>query len=124
MGQHPAFIQQAFSQQGEFNNLEKANKYIKKMQKVVYAMTQGYYLPGSLMAGLYENTAYFRIGDNNDFETDEKADTFKNRVIKPGQPVHKVVIKCGGLDYEDPGTVRSRYPADYAIRLIEIVVKK
>ena len=57
------------------------------------------------MGGLYENTAYFRIG-----EADPVA--------------RKIIIRGGSLDYEDPGTDRERYPGDYAVRLIDVLVKK
>ena len=65
-------------------------------------------MPGSLMTGLYENTAYFRIGDTLGSE----------------HTAHKVVIRGGGLDYEDPGTRIGRYPADYAFRMIDVVVRR
>jgi hypothetical protein len=124
MGQHAAFIQGAFSQKKDFETLEQAQAHIDQMQRIIYAMTQGYYLPGSVMHGLYENTVYFRVGDHTRFKVDKNSNSYANRVAVPGKPVKKVVIRCGGLDYEDPGTERSRYPADYAIRLIEVVVKK
>ncbi len=37
---------------------------------------------------------------------------------------HKIVIRGGSQDFEDPGTYRERFPADYAFRLIDVVVKK
>ncbi len=57
----------------------------------------GYYM------GFYENTAYFRVG--------------------PPYP-RKVTIRCGCLALEDPGTSIERYPADYAIRVVETLVIK
>ena len=108
-GQHDAFVQRALTQEPpEFESVEEAREYIKKIQRWVYNMTSGYYMPGSLMTGLYENTAYFRIGDTS----------------RPEHTPYKVVIRGGGLDYEDPGTNRVRYPADYTFRLIDVVVKK
>ena len=71
-------------------------------------MTSNYTMPGSLMSGLYENTVHFRIGDTS----------------RPELTPYKVVIRGGGLDYEDPFDERIRYPADYVFRLIDIVVKK
>jgi len=55
----------------------------------------GYYM------GFYENTAYFRVG--------------------PPYP-RRVTIRCGCRAPEDPGTTIERYPADYAIRIVETVV--
>lgn len=112
-GQHDAWIQRALIQDPpEFKTLEEARSYIKRIQKAVYNMTSGYFVPGSLMSGLYENTAHFRIGD-----TSQSLHT-----------PHRVVIRGGGLDYEDPGMMfspsRARYPADYAFRLVDIVVRK
>ncbi len=108
-GQHDAFIQSALTQEPpDFESVEEAKEYIAKIQLWVYNMTSGYYMPGSLMSGLYENTAYFRIGDTS----------------RPEHTPYKVVIRGGGLDYEDPGTERVRYPADYTFRLIDVVVKK
>jgi hypothetical protein len=122
-GMHNAWLQQALSKKQKFDSVEEANKYLQTIREVVYAMTSNYYRPGSIMAGLYENTAYFRIGDVDSFE----------QVVQPGPntikvvghyDVHKVVIRCGGMDYENPGCAHERYPADYAVRLIDIVVKK
>ena len=50
---------------------------------------------------LHENTAYFRIG--------------------PPYP-QKVTIRCGCKGTEDPGTAIERYPADYAVRVVETAV--
>ena len=113
LGQHSAWIQRALSQEHpDFKSLEEAVEFIKKIQNIAYNMTSGYYVPGSLMSGLYENTAYFRIGDTS----------------SPQHTAYKVVIRGGGLDYEDPGDMfadgRTRYPADYAFRLIDLVLKK
>ena len=108
-GQHNAWVQSALTQEApEFQSLEEAKAFIQRVQTTVYNMTSGYTMPGSLMTGLYENTAYFRIGDIHGSE----------------HTPHKVVIRGGGLDYEDPGTRISRYPADYAFRLIDVVVRK
>ena len=104
-GQHNAWIQKAFTEKQEFESVEEAREFIVQIQKHIYAMTNGYYVPGSIMSGLYENTAYFRIGE-------------------AGAEAHKIVIRAGSLDYEDPGVDRERYPADYAVRLIDVVVKK
>jgi len=51
--------------------------------------------------GFYENTAYFRVG--------------------PPYPT-KVTIRCGCKGIEDPATSIERYPADYAIRVVEMTV--
>lgn len=114
-GQHPAFIQKALSQElPDFKTLEEAVDYIKKIQRYVHGITSNYTMPGSLMTGLYENTVHFRIGDTS----------------REDLTVKKVVIRGGGLDYEDPFGAefkdgdRNRYPADYVFRLIDVIVKK
>ena len=124
-GQHNALIQQALTQEPpEFKSVEDATEYLKMIQTIVYQMTYGYYRPGSLMSGLYENTAYFRIGDTS----------------RPEHTAYKVVIRGGGVDKEEaykgpgkylggsqnqePGVTESRYPADYAFRLIDLLVEK
>lgn len=108
-GQHPAWIQKALSQElPEFDTLEEAIAFLRKIQRIAHGMTSNYTMPGSLMSGLYENTVHFRIGDTS----------------RPELTPYKVVIRGGGLDYEDPFDERIRYPADYVFRLIDIVVKK
>jgi hypothetical protein len=64
-------------------------------------LSDGFY--GGYYVGFYENTAHFRVG--------------------PPYP-HKVTIRCGCLAPEDPGTTIARYPADYAIRVVETLVTK
>ena len=114
-GQHPAWIQKVLCQERpKFETLEEAEALFKKMQRYVHGKTSNYTMPGSLMSGLYENTVYFRIGDTS----------------RPELTVHKIVVRGGGLDYEDPLGAefsdgdRNRYPADYVFRLIDVVVKK
>ena len=114
-GQHPAWIQQVLCQElPKFETLEEAEALFRKMQRYVHGKTSNYTMPGSLMSGLYENTAHFRIGDTS----------------RPELTAHKIVIRGGGLDYEDPLGAefpdgdRNRYPADYVFRLIDVVVKK
>ena len=128
-GQHNAWIQKAFTRdrfkEKGFETLEEANEFMGKLRRVIYGMTNGYYVPGSIMGGLYENTAYFRIGDVNVFDgagDKEEGKVFREMVSQ--YDVHKIVLRAGGLDYEDPGSDRERYPADYAYRLIDVVVKK
>jgi len=62
-------------------------------------LSDGYY--EGLYMGFYENTAFFRVG--------------------PPYP-HKVTIRSGCKVPEDPGTALERYPADYAIRVVETTV--
>lgn len=114
-GQHPAWIQKALAQElPDFQTLGEAKDFLEKIQRYVHGMTSNYTMPGSLMSGLYENTVHFRIGDTS----------------REDLTVHKVVIRGGGLDYEDPFGAewndgdRNRYPADYVFRLIDVVVKK
>ena len=128
-GQHNAWIQKAFTRdrfkEKGYETIEEANEFMGKLRRVIYGMTNGYYMPGSIMGGLYENTAYFRIGDVNVFDgagDKEEGKVFREMVSQ--YDVHKIVLRAGGLDYEDPGSDRERYPADYAYRLIEVVVKK
>jgi hypothetical protein len=129
-GQHNAWLQKVFTRdrfkEKGIATLEEANEFMAKLRSVMYAKTSNFYMPGSVMGGLYENTAYFRIGDVNIFSEEDKkkegGEVFREKV---GQyDVHKIVIRGGGLDYEDPGSDRERYPAEYAFRLIEVVVKK
>ena len=104
-GQHAAWLQKLFTrdrfEEKSVETVEEADEIVKKMQRVIYGMTNGFYRPGSIMGGLYENTAYFRIGDVNVFAgTDDKSPgkTFREKV---GQyDVHKIVIRGGGLDYD------------------------
>ena len=108
-GQHPAFTQAALTgAMPDFKSVDEAKEYIRTIQGWVYNMTSGCTMPGSLMSGLYENAAYFRIGDTS----------------RPELTARKVVVRGGGLDYEDPGCDRVRYPADYTFRLIDLVVRK
>lgn len=108
-GQHPAWLQKAFcKEQRPFETLEEAEEFRRKIQRIVHAKTSNYTMPGSLMTGLYENAAYFRIGDTS----------------SPELTVHKITIRGGGLDYEDPFDGLNRYPADYVFRLIDVVVRK
>ena len=108
-GQHPAFLQRALAQElPEFESLEEAKGFLRRVQRIVHGMTSNYTMPGSVMSGLYENTAVFRVGDTS----------------RPELTPHRVVIRGGGLDNEDPFDARNRYPADYTFRLIDVVVKK
>jgi hypothetical protein len=108
-GQHPAWIQKALSQElPDFKTLDEAKAYLQRIQRIAHGMTSNYTMPGSLMSGLYENTARFRIGDTS----------------RPELTPRKIVIRGGGEDYEDPFDERIRYPADYVFRLIDVVVKK
>ena len=108
-GQHNGWVQSALTQEPpEFKSIEEAKGYLERIRKTVYYMTSGYYMPGSLMSGLYENTACFRIGDTS----------------RPEHTAYKIVIKGGSLDYEDNGYIEGRYPAEYTFRLIDVVVKK
>jgi len=74
---------------------------VKDLNDILNRLTCGYY--GDLEMGLWENTAYFRIGT---------ADSYPNHIT----------IRCGCKGTEDPGTSIERYPADYAIRLVEVHV--
>jgi hypothetical protein len=62
-------------------------------------LSEGYYQ--GVAMGFYENTAHFLVG--------------------PPYP-RKVTVRCGCKGIEDPGTSIERYPADYAIRVVEVTV--
>jgi hypothetical protein len=64
-------------------------------------LSDGYY--EGMYLGFYENTAHFRVG--------------------PPYP-SKITVRCGCKVPEDPGTPMERYPADYAIRVVETIVIK
>jgi len=108
-GQHPAWIQQALCKElPDFQTLDDAVAFIRRIQRIAHGMTSNYTMSGSLMSGLYENTVHFRIGDTS----------------RPELTVHRIVLRGGGIDYEDPFDHRNRYPADYVFRLVDVVVKK
>jgi hypothetical protein len=52
---------------------------------------------------LYENTAHFRVGTKDKYP-------------------HRILVRSGCKDVEEPGTPCDRYPAEYAVRLIELTV--
>ena len=66
-------------------------------------LSNGYY--GGMEMGFYENSVDFRVG-------------------RVGSYPNKVTIRSGCKGTEDPGTNIERYPADYAIRLVETTVIK
>ena len=59
--------------------------------------SRGFYR--SLWMGVYENTAYFRI-----------------------ERTHKVTIRGGSMEFEDPHMPGERYPGEYAVRIVETTV--
>lgn len=63
--------------------------------------TANYYEPFEI--SLYENTAHFRVGTKNRYP-------------------RQVTVRSGCKGIEDPGTDIERYPADYAIRLIDVTL--
>ena len=63
--------------------------------------SMNYYEPFDI--SLYENTAYFRVGTQ-------------------GRYPHRIAVRSGCKGVEEPGTVNDRYPAEYAIRLIELTL--
>jgi hypothetical protein len=131
-GQHPQQLHQLFTRKQNFKTVEEANEYVEILQRALYAKSFNFTVPGSIMGGLYENTAYFRIGDVTTFE--EKAtqnDGAIHRNATGRSEAHKVVIRAGSLDIEEPGKKRvegaaahTYYPGDYAVRLIDLVVRK
>jgi hypothetical protein len=125
-GMHTQFLHGALMTRKKFTNLDEANKYLEMMQNAAYAKTFGFTVPGSAVGSDYENTAYFRIGDSDNFaRTNSHKDGDIHRVLQGPQPEpHKVVIRGGSMDIENPGKGYQYYPADYAVRLIDVVVKK
>jgi hypothetical protein len=67
-GQHPQQLHTMFLKKQHFKTLEEANEFVDTMQRAVYAKSFNFTVPGSIMGGLYENTAYFRLGDVTTFE--------------------------------------------------------
>jgi hypothetical protein len=131
-GQHPQQLHQMFVKKQHFKTLEEANDFVDTMQRAIYAKSFNFTVPGSVMGGLYENTAYFRIGDVNTFEpTATQEDGKVHRAMTGKQEARKVVIRGGSMDIEEPGKTKqgnsvphTYYPGDYAVRLIDVVVKK
>lgn len=68
---------------------------VELLKKLSARFYEGYHL------GLYENTAYFRVG--------------------PPYP-SKITVRGGCKVPEDPGTSIERYPGDYAMRVVETTV--
>ena len=66
-------------------------------------LTHGFY--ENLEMSFYENTTYFRVGE------------YRHRP-------KKITVRAGCKGMEDPGTSIARYPADYAVRLVELTVEK
>lgn len=124
-GQHPQWLHQAFVRKQKFKSLEEANEFIETMQRAVYSKSFNFTVPGSIMGGLYENTAYFTIGSATTFEeTASRKDGDVHRKVTGRTECHQVVIRGGSMDIEDPGRAPARFPGDYAVRLIDLVVKK
>lgn len=123
-GQHAHKLQKIFARvyPRSHDTLEEANAALAKIQRRVYALSSNYYRPGSVMAGLYENTVFFRIGDANMMSYRKSGK--ESRSIEYTHEPQKIVIRGGGLNYEQPGHRAARYPADYSFRLIEVGVKK
>ncbi len=124
-GQHPQFLHGALMTRQKFTSLEEANKQLEMIQNAVYAKSFGFTIPGSVMGGDYENTAYFRIGDARIFAEEASQKTGDvHRMPQGNQECHRVVIRAGGMDIEEGGKGHQYFPSDYAVRLIDIVVKK
>ena len=67
----------------------------------VRKLSDGFY--DGYCLSLYENCVQFRVG--------------------PPYP-KRITIRCGCKGTEDPGTAIARYPADYAVRVVETIVVK
>jgi len=80
---------------------DAAEGEIKDAVDMFRRLTRGWY--DNLETSFYENTVYFRVGSKFHHPT-------------------KVTVRCGCKGTEDLGTSLERYPADYAIRLVETQV--
>ena len=99
-GAHPQIYLQLLM--GTFPGLtykDVAGDEIKNAVDCLKKQSDGYY--GGIHMGFYENTAYFRVG--------------------PPYP-GKITIRGGCKDTEEPWTATSRYPGEYAFRVIETTV--
>lgn len=130
-GQHPQWLHAAFMKKRTFKSVEEANEFVEQVRRVVYSKSFGYTIPGSVMGGNYENTAYFRIGDATLFAEGPSSRTGVHRKAEGKVEARKVVIRAGSMDVEEPGRkggiqekAHAYYPGDYAVRLIELEVKK
>ena len=101
-GQHPTSEMSVFLGMGRDTEENLANK--------LHDLSHNHHFPTvSIMNGLFENVAYFRVGDTS----------------RRDQTTFRVVITAGALGGpSDPGTADTRYPGDYAIRLIDLMVRK
>jgi len=71
---------------------------IKDFPDIARRLTQGYC--ENLEMTFWENTVPFRVGTKDSYP-------------------ERITVRAGCKNYEDPGTSIERYPADYAVRLIE-----
>ncbi len=100
-GQHPTSEMSVFLACGGDTERDLADK--------IHDLSYNHHFPStSIMNGLYENVAYFRVGDTS----------------RPGQVVKRVVLRGGSEDLEDPYQFNSRYPADFNCRLLDVELRK
>ena len=109
-GQYPSALHEALiGQDATFGTVKEATAFLAKLRNEAVRVTEGFYFFEGLWGGFYENTAVARIGDTS----------------RPDQTAFRVVITAGALGGpSDPGTADTRYPGDYAIRLIDVMVRK
>ncbi len=100
-GQHPTSEMSVFLGRGSDTEKDLADK--------MHDITHNHHLPfPSIMNGLHENTAHFRIGDTS----------------RPALTTRRIVLRGGALDLEDPYQFNSRFPGDFTCRLIDVEVRK
>ena len=82
---------------------------LDKIRQAAARMTEDFCSDVALAGGLYENTVFARIGDTS----------------RPDQTAFRVTITGGSLGGpSNAGTDEARYPGDYAVRLIDVMVRK
>ncbi len=113
-GQHCTYAMQVFfkdhvdPEASDPDKIEQIKNSHRALAAKLYDLSYGHHFPAvSIMNGIFEDTAYFRIGDTS----------------RPDQTAHQVVIRGGAWDTEDPYEYRSRFPADYNPRLIDVEVR-
>jgi hypothetical protein len=96
---------------------------IKNDHDLLKKLSLGFY--DNLPLAFYENSAHFAVGHSPVLDDPKKYEQLGHSFaeVEGRLPVlsypKKVTIRCGCKGTEDPGTRLERYPADYAIRLVQ-----
>lgn len=89
-------------------------------------LSEGFYQ--NLPLNFHENSAHFALGHAPvDVPAEQYAAVGHSFASLPPRKTaiaypHKITIRCGCKETEDPGTKLERYPGDYAIRLVQVHV--